>query len=329
MLVLHLKVAGERFPMNPEEPKKMTDVTDIHLKADAILESLVFPGPHRIDEMFVGEAEQLLARCNSFSKPDFMVSMNGCFWRGRKDAQAVDGVWFRLRKMPANPPSLTDLPSPMPPTIRRMLMSKNLRGGGLVYICGSPGSGKTTTGSATVVSRLIESGGVSYTIEDPPEMPLNGWHGEGYCSQTWVAGDKSADWAESFRGVLRSQPVGTPIILYVGEVRDQESAIALLRAASNGFLVIATGFGSDIISGLDALIRLAGEDSLNGFAGMLRLVVHQSLVDGALFATALASSGATSTVAARIRNGQLTHLANDIQFQSNQMRIGNNPLELV
>src|ERR1035437_5980908 len=106
MSILYLKAAKEHSPMNPEETKKMTDVTDIHLKADGILESLVFPGPCRIDETFMQEAEQLLARCNSFSKPDFMVSLNGCFWRGRKDAQAVDGVWFRLRKMPANPPAL-------------------------------------------------------------------------------------------------------------------------------------------------------------------------------------------------------------------------------
>ncbi|NEX63363.1 ATPase, T2SS/T4P/T4SS family [Noviherbaspirillum galbum] len=307
----------------------MDHITDLHLKNDELHNSLVFPGPRKIDDAELDEAKQLLTRCQTFQKTDFMVSHEGRFWRGRRDANAVDGQWFRLRKMPPEPPSLEKLPSPIASGIHKLLLSKQLKAGGLIYIVGSPGSGKTTTASATVVSRLRAFGGVSYTVEDPPEMPLNGWHDKGYCSQTWVAGDQSADWAESLRGVLRSQPASTPVILYVGEVRDAASAEAMLRAASNGFLVIATGFGTDIITGIDQLIRLGSEESMVGIAAMLRLVVHQRLMDGALVASCLASSGADSRVAARIRAGQLPHLSNDINFQSNMMRNGQDPLEMV
>jgi twitching motility protein PilT len=196
-----------------------------------------------------------------------------------------------------------------------LLLSRSLLAGGLIYVCGAAGSGKTTTASATVVSRLREFGGVAYTIEDPPEMPLNGWHGEGYCSQTGVAGEQASDWAESFRCALRSQPAATNQMLFVGEIRNADSAHAMLRAASNGFLVIATGFGSDVISAVDALQRLTGDAMTGALANMVRLVLYQRLVDGRLQSVALASEGSSSPVAARIRAGQLVHLASDIEYQ--------------
>jgi len=305
----------------------LSNITDLHLKADSLEGSLSFPGPAPLSERLREFAKEMLARCNAFRKDDFMLSLDGTFWRGRRDSQAVDGIWYRLRRMPSDPPSLSNLPSPLPSQVKAMLMSQKLRNGGLIYICGAPGNGKTTTASGSVVSRLREYGGFAYTIEDPPEMPLNGWHNDGYCTQTWVAGDTGADWHESFRGVLRSQPAGTSLILYVGEVRDRESAQALIRAASNGFLVIATGFGTDIITGLDSLIKLAGEDSISSLAGLIRVVLHQRITSDAIIVSALASQGPSTMVAARIRSRQLSHLINDIQFQANRMRLGSNPLE--
>lgn len=287
---------------------------------------MMFPGPLRIAEVSIGNISELLTRCNACDKNDFMISYAGEFFRGRRETRSVDGTWYRLRRMPPEPPALKSLPSPLPPGVVSMLESPLLRKGGLVYICGAPGSGKTTTASGTVVTRLRKFGGFAYTIEDPPEMPLNGWHGNGYCCQTWVATEEEAGWQESFRGVLRSQPVGTPSILYVGEVRDAESASALMRAAANGFLVVATGFGTDIISGLEALVRLAGqkESVSNPLANLLRLVIHQRIMGSVLATSSLASLDGSSPVAAKIRSGILTHLATDIQFQANQFMLGVN-----
>lgn len=299
-------------------------ISDIHLCEARLGESLVFPGPRRVPPHLMPEMESLLSRCRSCGKGDFMVSMNGEFFRVRHETHTVDGTWYRLRRMPPDPPELAKLPSPLPAPLLKLLMSPRLGQGGLVYVVGAPGQGKTTTASATLVSRLKEYGGFAFTVEDPPEMPLNGWHHNGYCSQTWVAGDAAADWAESFRGVLRSQPVGTPTILYVGEVRDAESAYALLRAASNGFLVVATGFGNDIVSGLEALIHLAGAQAswLASLSGLLRLVVHQRIVNDKVVASWLASLNVKTSVAAKIRAGTLNHLLSDIQFQANQAMLG-------
>jgi len=299
--------------------------TDVHIRTQHMQDSLVYPGPLRAPSECLPAVEHMAQQCDAQPLDDFTVTVDGVTWRGRRDRMTVDGVWLRLRQMPKAAPRLDALPTPLPAIQRDMLLSPLLTGEGLIYVCGSAGSGKTTTASATVVSRLIEFGGVAYTIEDPPEMPLNGWHGSGYCAQTSVAGEAASDWAESFRGALRSQPASTHQILFVGEIRNAESAIAMLRAASNGFLVIATGFGTDVVSAVDALAKLTGANAAT-FANMLRLVLHQRLSGGQMHISTLASPSSTSPVAARIRAGQYVHLANDIEHQQIQMSRGINPL---
>lgn len=320
---LHEAEVADLFP-GLDKSSAFAGISDVHLCDTRPGDSIIFPGPRRVGPELLPEIDPLLARCRAAGKEDFMVTMNGEFFRVRHETRAVDGGWFRLRRMPPDPPAFDNMPSPLPAHVRRLLLNRRLALGGLIYVVGAPGQGKTTTASATLVSRLREYGGFALTVEDPPEMPLNGWHGNGYCSQTWVAGDAAADWSESFRGVLRSQPAGTPSILYVGEVRDTESAHAMLRAAANGFLVISTGFGTDIVSGLEALHQLAGAQPawLNSLSGLLRVVVHQRLVNEQLVATTLASLDGRSQVAAKIRAGQLSHLLSDIQYQANQAMLG-------
>lgn len=302
-------------------------ITDMHLCLASPGKSLLFPGPTSITAEYDDLVKEITAYTDKIKKDDFMVTYGPYFFRGRRDRQAVDGDWLRLRRMASTPPIITELPTPMPTGVKKLVMSPHLLTGGLVYVIGAPASGKTTSCSAAVVSRLTEFGGYAYTVEDPPEMPLNGWHGKGYCSQTWVPGDSLADWQSAFRGVLRSQPSATPCILFVGEVRDAESAAALVRAASSGFLVLATGFGTDIPSSLDTLVRLASEgmelkSTLDSLSNVLRLVIHQRIVNGHLTARVLASANGRTAVAAKLREGRLTHLEGDIQYQDNQVMSG-------
>ena len=301
---------------------KVDDLSDIHIKQNEPERSIAYrdgsPQPVREDELVL--VHELLKKVSEIDRADFMVENDGTFWRGRKDKQAVDGTWFRLRKMQPKPPNLGALPSPMAAPYKAVLMSSQLQRGGLVHIAGAPGSGKTTTASAIVVSRLMEFGGVAYSVEDPPELPLNGWHGKGYCTQTWVAGDNAADWTESMRGVLRSQPTGTSVILYVGEIRDADTARAMLRAASNGFLVVSTGFGADIISSIDSFLQLVGRDYAPTIASVLRVVIHQKIENDRFTVDMLTCDQSTPQVANIIRGGQLAQLANEVLYQRNQIR---------
>lgn len=301
----------------------LSGISDIHIHARGgapdMAHSLVFPGPRPPQ---VGEAAfitRLFEACLAIERKDFLVEVDGTFFRGYRDEYAIDGLWFRLRRMADEPPTLDTLPSPLPAHIRQALLSPDISRGGLIYVCGGPGSGKTTTASATVVSRLLKFGGIAYTVEDPPELPLNGRHGNGYCTQTMVAGDSGRDWVESMRGVLRSQPVGANLMLFVGEIRDQEAGRIMLRAASNGFLVICTAFGSDIISSVDSFYHLLGPDQAGTLANILRLVVYQDLSQGRFTAEMLASDGPASRVAAIIRNRTITQLKDEILYQRNRM----------
>jgi Tfp pilus assembly pilus retraction ATPase PilT len=304
-------------------------ITDIHIKV-LVLDSgeidvdygttLIFPNirpPETEEEKNICHA--LLKSCvaNNYKTDDFLVVHRGTMFRCRRDRFAIDGEWYRLRRLTQAPPSLDSLPTPLPGHIVSALMSSDLCGGGLVLVVGGPGSGKTTTASAIVVSRLREYGGMAYTVEDPPELPLNGRHGEGYCTQTVVPGDDARDWGEALRGVLRSQPVGSRLMLFVGELRDAVPAMVMLRAASNGFLTIATAFGADIISGIDALFQLVGNEYAVTIANVLRCVVFQRLVEGRLQAECLVSDGPSSRTAVVIRNKMLSQLKDEIVYQRN------------
>jgi Tfp pilus assembly pilus retraction ATPase PilT len=309
--------------------RDIDNITDIHIKTvqnsgtdHQNLEldpenSLIFPGP-----TYAGLENQkllagLLSCCKQVDRDDFMVRYQDNFYRGRRDTRAVDGIWFRMRKLAKTPPDLDNLPSPMPPQIIAALLSRALCKGGLIYVTGGPGSGKTTTASAVVVSRLKTFGGVAYTVEDPPEMPLNGRHGSGYCTQTTVAGDRTSDWTESLRGVLRSQPVGTYLTLFIGEVRDKETAQTMLRAASNGFLVICTSFGSDLISSIDSFYQMLGSEYTNTLSATIRMILYQRLHDGKFTPEMLISEGPSSRVATIIRHGNITQLKDEIMYQRN------------
>lgn len=334
MSVSPLRAAVPRDAPEASGGLSVLTCSDIHLCLDEMERSIAFPGPVPAFELGEQDVRDLAARCVQLDRDDFLVQHGTQFFRGRRDKRAVDGTWFRLRRMVRPAPKLESLPSPLQPAIVRMLLSEQLKSGGIVYVVGAPASGKTTTASAVVISRLEKFGGVCYTLEDPPELPLNGWHGLGYCSQTWVDGETAEGWADAFRCALRSQPSGSLLMMYVGEVRDAESARALVRAAGSGFLVVATGFATNIVSGIDAFLRLAGgfdgsgpTDLTSSFASLLRLVIHQRVTDGCLFAQFLASASTHSQVANKIRSGQIMHLESDVQQQASEALMGRTPFQ--
>ena len=304
------------------------NLTDIHISVDAPDMSVTFPGPVLVTPQLLGEVVPLLRRCQDANRVDFMIQHDGFCFRGRREDNGVDGVWFRLRKMAEEPPTLEGLPTKLPDAIYELIMAPELIAGGLILVMGATGVGKTTTSSGIIVSRLKKYGGFAYTIEDPPEMPLTGWHPKlgpeqvlrGLCAQNSLPLNASDPWGSALMGAQRSQPAGQRSMLLIGEVRDKACALALLRAASNGFLVVATVFGMDICNGLQGLINQAGSDesNYNDLASSLRLVVHQRLENRRLRVSSLMCASGTDPVANKIRSGQINQLKNEIEQQANQ-----------
>ena len=308
----------------------LDNVTDLAICAGQVERSFFMPGPTKVVDRpdLLQFAREMLKSCEKFTVEDFMVEHNQRFWRGHWDETVVDGRWVRLRKSPSTRPSLDSLVSPLPTLMVDVLMHKDLMKGGLVLVMGQTGSGKTSTVSAMVATRLQVLGGMGYTIEDKPEHPLNGWHGDkAYCVQTAVASSDSEGWAKSLKGALRSQPAATPVLLFVGEIRDAGAAEIALRAAGNGFLVVATSFGSSLSTGLEAFAKLAGADQANALAMQFRVALHQKLDDDKrLQAKMLVSPDpAKSPVAAILRRGDYASLENEVIAQGNLLRAGINP----
>ena len=104
---------------------------------------------------------------------------------------------------------------------------------GLVLVTGPTGSGKTTTLAAMVdhINRTRECHVI--TIEDPIEV----LHPDRLASinQREIGVD-----ADSFASAMRAAMRQDPDVIFVGEMRDEETVAAALSAAETGHLVLST-----------------------------------------------------------------------------------------
>lgn len=164
----------------------------------------------------------------------------------------ISGIQYNCRKMPKTTPDIFKLGLPEP--IVRQLVSLSQESG-LILIGGPTGMGKTTTCSSLIKKYLENDGGFVYTIEDPPEMPLDGLYqakngGLGLCKQTPVENER---WGDALKSALRSRPR----YILVGEIRTPETASQTLRAATSGHLVISTIHANSVEDALNSVIKYA------------------------------------------------------------------------
>ncbi len=114
---------------------------------------------------------------------------------------------------------------------------------GIVIVTGPTGSGKTTTLYSAI--KEIATGHVNImTVEDPIEYELPG------ITQIQVETKRGVTFANSLRAILRQDPD----VIFVGEIRDLETAEVAAQAALTGHLVLATLHTNDSMS---AVTRLA------------------------------------------------------------------------
>ena len=141
---------------------------------------------------------------------------------------------------------------------------------GLVLICGPTGSGKSTT----IASLLVELGKTApdalkiISLEDPPEYVIPG--------VTQVKVDERNSFTEALNHIFRQDPD----VIMIGEIRDEQSAGAALRASLTGHLVFATLHSG---SAAEAILRLENLGVDRGLlCEVLRGIVCQELnyIDG-------------------------------------------------
>ena len=215
-----------------------------------------------------------------------VVECNGTksFCRVHKEKGTSFGTTVVCRIQPELPPDLKEMA--MPFMMYDLLMHPLHEKGGLIILVAGLGAGKTTTVSATVRSRLSQYGGLAVSIEDPPEHNLmgnnNGFWGDGKIIQKAVMSSNGESFAEAVRNSLRMFPATPGNLLFLGEIRDSDTAEHALNAAANGSLVMATVHGNDVASGLDRFLSytvstLGKELSYVMLRDSLRLSIFQGL----------------------------------------------------
>jgi len=136
---------------------------------------------------------------------------------------------------------------------------------GIVVVTGPTGSGKTTTLYAAL-SDVATSEVNVMTVEDPIEYELAG------ITQIQVETKRNVTFASALRSILRQDPD----VIFVGEIRDAETAEVAAQAAATGHLVLATLHTNDAMSAVSRLSDL-GLDRAT-ISSVLRGAIAQRLV---------------------------------------------------
>ncbi|MSR18693.1 MAG: FHA domain-containing protein [Phycisphaerales bacterium] len=144
------------------------------------------------------------------------------------------------------------------------LRAATLRDSGMVLACGPTGSGKTTTIYSSLREVDAETRNI-ITIEDPVEYYLEG------CTQIPIDSKQGNSFGSILRSVLRQDPD----VIFVGEIRDIETATVAMQASMTGHLVYTTVHSRDTIGAIFRLLDLGVESYL--VANSISLIVAQRL----------------------------------------------------
>ncbi len=186
--------------------------------------------------------------------------------RVRANAYPVRGVTQKiaLRFLPRQG-AVPELAMLLPPGPTRFMQRAISRPEGLVLVCGPTGSGKTTT-LFSALSALNRPDVNVTTLENPVEILLDG------TNQAEVNERRDVTWSSLNRALLRQDPdVGL-----IGEIRDEDTARTILRAALTGHLVFGSLHTKSCPTSIVRLIDLGAERNM--LAESLLLVECQRLI---------------------------------------------------
>lgn len=136
---------------------------------------------------------------------------------------------------------------------------------GMILVTGPTGSGKSTTLYSTLGLRSAPTEKI-VTIEDPVEYTLEG------VTQVPVHTPTGVTFASILRAILRQDPD----VIFVGEMRDVETAELAVQAALTGHMLFSTLHTSDAIGAIPRLLDLGVAPFL--LTATLEAVLGQRLV---------------------------------------------------
>ncbi len=235
----------------------------------------------------------------------YMISGVGHF---RCNAAMQRGaISLAVRLLPPTIPTVDELE--LPKICKQLIMKQR----GLVIVTGPTGSGKTTTLAAMIHHLNINDSRHILTIEDPIEYV----HPTINCAITQrELGSDTLSFAQALKHVLRQDPD----VILVGEMRDMETAAAVLNVAETGHLILSTGHAPSAPQAMERIIDLFPlyERTLaqSRLASLLIGVLCQTLVpraDGSGRVAAVEIMLANSAVKNLLREGKTYQLPNAIR----------------
>lgn len=136
---------------------------------------------------------------------------------------------------------------------------------GMLLSTGPTGSGKTT--SIYAILRILNTRDKNImTIEDPVEYRIPG------ANQVQVNAKTNLTFANGLRSILRQDPN----IIFVGEIRDSDTAAIAVNAALTGHLVLSTLHTNDAATAIPRLSDMKVEPFL--VASTVNIIIGQRLV---------------------------------------------------
>jgi type II secretory ATPase GspE/PulE/Tfp pilus assembly ATPase PilB-like protein len=136
---------------------------------------------------------------------------------------------------------------------------------GMILSTGPTGSGKTT--SIYSILKILNTREKNITtVEDPVEYRIKG------ANQIQVSVKTNLTFANGLRSILRQDPN----IIFVGEIRDDETAGIAVNAALTGHLVLSTLHTNDAATAIPRLSDMGVEPFL--VASTVNIIIAQRLV---------------------------------------------------
>jgi twitching motility protein PilT len=158
-------------------------------------------------------------------------------------AQQRGSISLAVRLLPPKIPTVDELELP------QICKELAVKPRGLVIITGPTGSGKSTTMAAMIQYLNANETRHVVTIEDPIEYV----HTSVKCAITQrQLGTDTLSFANALKHILRQDPD----VILVGEMRDPETADAVLTVAETGHLILTTGHAPSATQAIERVIDL-------------------------------------------------------------------------
>lgn len=238
----------------------------------------------------------------------------------------IKGSGFFLRKLKMPVPALDSLgfPEPFLNTLKAMGRKR-----GLILVSGATGSGKSTTIYALLTHYVSKYGDIAISIEDPPEVPVQGSYGNNH-EGVWFQMD--ARELGGYENAMVSAMRYNPRYIFLGEIRSARVAKEAIRAAVNGHLVVSTIHGSSIVGAIYALQQIAASDGdielvrsiiADGLLGVVHQELHFTDTGQRSLHARILCNNSSASISSKIRSGKLELLSNEIEQQAIMLKNGN------